>query len=191
MNISISGKQTKVGKSLTVYARENIISTLTKYFDKFISANIIFSKARFSFICEISLHIDSNLYVQSSAESNDAYGAFNVANEKIKKRVRRYHRKIVDHRKKRKVSDARRGLVASQYLIKNPESNKINEVDIDNPVIIAEDKIKIQTLSVSEALMIMNLNEQNAILFRNSKSKKLNFLSKKNDGNISWIEPKI
>ena len=63
MNISISGKQTKVGKSLTVYARENIISTLTKYFDKFISANIIFSKARFSFICEISLHIDSNLYV--------------------------------------------------------------------------------------------------------------------------------
>tara|TARA_B100000242_G_C43000622_1_gene464848 strand:+ start:182 stop:757 length:576 start_codon:yes stop_codon:yes gene_type:complete len=191
MNISISGKQTKVGKSLTVYARENIISTLTKYFDKFISANIIFSKARFSFICEISLHIDSNLYVQSSAESNDAYGAFNVANEKIKKRVRRYHRKIVDHRKKRKVSDARRGLVASQYLIKNPENNKKNEVDIDNPIIIAEDKIKIQTLSVSEALMIMNLNEQNAILFRNSKSKKLNFLSKKNDGNISWIEPKI
>ena len=67
-------------------------------------------------------------------------------NEKIKKRVRRYHRKIVDHRKKRKVSDARRGLVASQYLIKNPENNKKNEVDIDNPIIIAEDKIKIQTL---------------------------------------------
>ena len=89
MNISISGKQTKVGKSLTIYARDNIISALTKYFDKFISANIIFSKSRFNFICEISLHIDSNLYVQSSAESNDAYGAFNVANEKIKKRLRK------------------------------------------------------------------------------------------------------
>ena len=57
-------------------------------------------------------------------------------------------------------------MIASQYLIKNPENNKKNEGDIDNPVIIAEDKIKIQTLSVSEALMIMNLNEQNAILFR-------------------------
>ena len=73
-------------------------------------------------------------------------------------------------------------MIASQYLIKNPENNKKNEGDIDNPVIIAEDKIKIQTLSVSEALMIMNLNEQNAILFRNSKSKKLNFLSKKMTG---------
>ena len=191
MNISISGKQTKVGKSLTIYARDNIISALKKYFDKFVSANIIFSKSRFNFICEISLHIDSNLYVQSSAESNDAYGAFNVANEKIKKRIRRYHRKIVDHRKKKTVRDAKKGVIASQYLIKNPENNKKNEGDIDNPVIIAEDKIKIQTLSVSEALMIMNLNEQNAILFRNSKSKKLNFLSKRNDGNISWIEPKI
>ena len=109
MNISISGKQTKVGKSLTIYARENIISALTKYFDKFISANIIFSKARFNFICEISLHIDSNLYVQSSAESNDAYGAFNVANEKIKKRIRRYHRKIVDHRKKKDTKGCEEG----------------------------------------------------------------------------------
>ena len=109
MNISISGKQTKVGKSLTIYARDNIISALKKYFDKFVSANIIFSKSRFNFICEISLHIDSNLYVQSSAESNDAYGAFNVANEKIKKRVRRYHRKIVDHRKKKNSKGCKEG----------------------------------------------------------------------------------
>ena len=51
MNISISGKQTKVGKSLTIYARDNIISALKKYFDKFVSANIIFSKSRFNFVC--------------------------------------------------------------------------------------------------------------------------------------------
>ena len=191
MSISISGKQTKVGKSLTIYAKENITLTLNKYFERFVSANIIFSKTRFNFICEVNLHIETNLFVNSSSESNDAYGAFNIANEKIKKRLRRYHRKLVDHRKQKKVKTTKIGLTASQYLIENPENSKKDKKGIENPIIIAENKIKIQILSVSEALMIMNLTEQNAILFRNSKSNKLNFLSKKNDGNISWIEPKV
>lgn len=190
MSISVSGKQTKVGKSLTSYVKENVKITLTKYFEKFMSANIIFSKMKFNFKCEINLHVEGNIFVRSSAESNDAYGAFNISNEKIKKRLRRYHRKLVDHRKQQKGRQKLTELKASQYLIKDPEKNLKTRKEIDNPIIIAENKIKIQTLSVSEALMIMNLTEQNAILFRNSSSKKINFLSRKLDGNISWIEPK-
>ena len=38
--------------------------------------------------------------------------------------------------------------------------------------------------------MLMNLSEENAILFKNSKNNKINFLYKKKDGNIAWIDPK-
>ena len=51
--------------------------------------------------------------------SNDAYGAFNVANEKIKKGLRRYHRKLIDHREQ-KIKPLKY-LEASQYIIQNPE----------------------------------------------------------------------
>ena len=34
--ISVSGKQTKVGKSLTEYVKDSIMLTLKKYFDNFI-----------------------------------------------------------------------------------------------------------------------------------------------------------
>ena len=91
-NISVSGKQTKVGKSLTEYVKDSI-STLKKYFDNFISANV-FSKDKYNFRCEINIHIDGAIFLQGNAISNDAYGSFNVANEKIKKRLRRYHRKL-------------------------------------------------------------------------------------------------
>ena len=186
-NISVSGKQTKVGKSLTNYVQSSVSQTLKKHFDNFISSSILFSKDTFNFRCEINIHIDSSIFIQGNALSNDAYGAFNVANEKIKKRLRRYHRKLTDHRLKNKQS--LKYLQASQYIIEDPELKR-NRDKISEPVIIAESEDIIKTVSVSEAIMLMNLKDQNAIFFKNIQSKRLNILFRRTDGNIGWVDPK-
>ncbi len=185
-NISVSGKQTKVGKSLTDYVKENIIQTLKKYFEKFINASVLFSKDKYNFKCEISIHIEGSIFIHGNAMSNDAYGSFNVCNEKIKKRLRRYHRRLTDHRANNKKS--LKFLKASQYVIENPELK--NKKNLSEPVIIAESDDLIKTVSVSEAIMLMNLNDQNAIFFKNIMSKRLNILYRRADGNIGWIDPK-
>ena len=133
------------------------------------------------------MHIDSSIFIQGNAISNDAYGAFNVANEKIKKRLRRYHRKLTDLRTKNK--KPLKYLEASQYIIQNPEKKSSNN-DLAEPVIIAESEDVIKTVSVSEAMMLMNLNDQNAIFFKNIQSKRLNILYRRPDGNIGWVDPK-
>ena len=185
--ISVSGKQTKVGKSLTYYVTDSLAQTLKKYFDNFISGNILFSKDTFNFRCEINIHIDSAIFIQGNAGSNDAYGAFNVANEKIKKRLRRYHRKLTDHRLKNR--KPLKYLEANQYIIENPELKNMKE-NLHDPVIIAESDDVIKTVSVSEAIMLMNLKDQNAIFFKNVQSKRLNILYRRPDGNIGWVDPK-
>ena len=185
--ISVSGKQTKVGKSLTNYVKDSLVQTLKKYFDNFISGNILFSKDTFNFRCEINIHIDSSIFIQGNAGSNDAYGAFNVANEKIKKRLRRYHRKLTDHRLKNR--KPLKYLKANQYIIENPELKNMKE-NLNDPVIIAESDDVIKTVSVSEAIMLMNLKDQNAIFFKNVQSKRLNILYRRPDGNIGWLDPK-
>ena len=185
--ISVSGKQTKVGKSLTHYVKDSLVQTLKKYFDNFISGNILFSKDTFNFRCEINIHIDSAIFIQGNAGSNDAYGAFNVANEKIKKRLRRYHRKLTDHRLKNR--KPLKYLKAYQYIIENPELKKMKD-NLNVPVIVAESEDIIKTVSVSEAIMLMNLKDQNAIFFKNVQSKRLNILYRRPDGNIGWVDPK-
>ena len=185
--ISVSGKQTKVGKSLTDYVKDSLVNTLKKYFDSFISGNVLFSKDTFNFRCEINIHIDSAIFIQGNAGSNDAYGAFNVANEKIKKRLRRYHRKLTDHRLKNRKT--LKNLKANQYIIQDPE-RKNNKESLYDPVIIAESDDIIKTISVSEAIMLMNLKDQNAIFFKNINSKRLNILYRRSDGNIGWVDPK-
>ena len=186
-NISVSGKQTKVGKSLTKYVQSSITQTLKKYFENFISSSILFSKDTFNFRCEINIHVDSSIFIQGNALSNDAYGAFNVANEKIKKRLIRYHRKLTDNRVKNKESI--KYLQANQYIIEDPEIKK-NKDNTSEPVIIAESEDIIKTVSVSEAIMLMNLKDQNAIFFKNIQSKRLNILYRRSDGNIGWVDPK-
>ena len=184
-NIQISGKQTKLGESLKSHVRENILSSLMKYFTSVISTNVQFSKDTFNFKCEIKIHVEKTIFVQSHALSNDAYGAFNIANEKIKKRIRRYHRKLTDHRKISRKSLKENSV--SQYIIQDPDSLKKKE-NIDHPLIIAETDFIIKRLSISEALMVMNLSEENAILFKNSKNNRINFLHKRSDGNVGWID---
>ena len=185
--IAVSGKQTKVGSSLKNYVTESLSLTLKKYFKDFINANVLFSKDTFNFKCEVAIHLESTIFVKSNSLSNDAYGSFNLANEKIKKRIRRYHRKLTDHRQKN--SKLVKNIEASQYVLKDPDKEKFSSNDFE-PVVIAESEEIIKTLTVSEAIMLMNLNDQNAFFFKNSLNKRLNILFRRSDGNIGWLDPK-
>ena len=187
INIAVSGKQTKLGNALTSHVKSNLIISLEKYFKSVLSANVQFSKSTFNFRCEINIHLESNIFVKSHSLSNDAYGAFNVANEKIKKRIRRYHRKLNDHRSQTK--KLTKNFQVNEYIIKNPDELKLKDNE-NTPVIIAESDEIIKTLSVSEALMLMNLNDKNAYFFKNSKNDRINILFMRSDGNIGWLDPK-
>jgi len=185
--ITVAGKQTKIGKSLSNYVKDVLNTTLKKYFKNFINSSVLFSKDTFNFKCEISIHLEGSIFVKSNSLSNDPYGSFNLANEKIKKRIRRYHRKLTDHRSSNFKS--LKYIEANEYIIKDPEKIKKSEIS-NEPIIIAESEELIKTISVGEALMLMKLNDQNAIFFKNIQTKRLNLLFKRSDGNIGWLDPK-
>ena len=93
-SITVAGKQTKIGKSLSIYVTDTLKTTLKKYFKNFINSSVLFSKDTFNFKCEISIHLESSIFVKSNALSNDPYGSFNLANEKIKKKNTQISQKI-------------------------------------------------------------------------------------------------
>ena len=54
---------------------------------------------------------------------------------------------------------------------------------------IAEQATEISLLSVSEAVMRMDLADHPVLMFRNSTSGELNVVYRRSDGNIGWIDP--
>ena len=59
----------------------------------------------------------------------------------------------------------------------------------ETPVVIAEKATSIEHLSVSEAVMMMDLADLPALMFFNSASGRMNVIYRRTDGNISWVDP--
>ena len=60
----------------------------------------------------------------------------------------------------------------------------------DAPIVIAEMTTPIPSLTVSQAVMRMDLADLPAILFRNSSHSGLNLVYRRPDGNIGWVDPR-
>jgi hypothetical protein len=104
----------------------------------------------------------------------------------IAKRLRRYKRRLRDHHRGREESPSS---VEVQQFVLDPqlEADETQPVE-DQPLIVAEMATQIERLTVSEAVMRMDLSGQPALLFHNSASDAINLVYLRSDGNIGWID---
>jgi hypothetical protein len=69
--------------------------------------------------------------------------------------------------------------------------DEANEPQLDAaPVVIAEMATEVPTLSVSEAVMRMDLEDSPALMFRNRAHGGLNMVYRRGDGNVGWVDPR-
>jgi len=183
MDISIQSKHVDVGDALQSHARDNLDHTVTKYFNRALNASVTFSKDGHAFRADISVHAGRGLSMQGSATNDDAYAAFDLSLERIAKQLRRYKRRLNDHHK----GTQEEPLVAQQFVIAPEQEDEISEDA--QPVIIAEIPHEISSLSVSEAVMRMDLADAPLMVFCNSAHGGINVVYRRSDGNIGWIDP--
>ena len=69
------------------------------------------------------------------------------------------------------------------------EFQAVDTLPVDNPPIVAETRVDIPDASVSDAVMLLDLRNTNALLFRNSGTGKFNMVYRRGDGTIGWVEP--
>lgn len=187
MQINVSGHQVDVGDSLREHAEERLERSVTKYFEHAIFADVVFSKEAHLFVADIHVNegIKGGIMIKAQGKSEDSYAAFDEAAERIESQLRRYKTRITSHKG---APSTREAIDAVKYVIKSDETEEEAE---ENPIIIAENEAHIETLTVGEAVMRMDLASLPALLFINSANARLNVVYKRKDGNISWVDPKV
>lgn len=191
MHVIIQGKQISVGPSLTRHAEERLHDINQKYFNRAIDAHVIFSREGHGFIkAHLSTRVGRNMNVQSEAVENDPYLAFDVAAGKLAKQLRRHKRRLRDHRDHGDNDNVVnvRALILSDDSIDQSEDAAADIGTGEEPAIVAEMTTPILTLSVSEAVMHMDLSGQPALLFRNARDQSINMVYRRTDGNIGWVD---
>ncbi len=187
MNLDVRGKQLDVGDSLRGHVTDRLIATCEKYFPNPIEGTVVFAKERHNFRCDIQVHAQRNVLLQAIDEADDPYVAFDKAAEKIDKRLRRYKRRLRDHHGK---AEAKAEAATAYVLEAEPDTETGEDTEPSQPMVIAEMASEIEQMTVSQAVMRMDLAELPALLFRNSASGLLNMVYRRNDGNIGWVDPK-
>ncbi|MFL0586815.1 ribosome hibernation-promoting factor, HPF/YfiA family [Sphingomonas olei] len=192
MEIRVSGHQVETGDALKDHVDTRLQGMAEKYFSRAISAQVTFGQGpNGGFSCDIVAHVMQGLVLKGRHDAPDAHLAFDGAAEKIEKQLRRYMRRLKDRNAGQAQALAENGaydnLDNAGYTLFAERMGEDEEQDA--PLIIAETRVDVPDATVSDAVMMLDLRNTNALLFKNSGTGSYNMVYRRGDGTIGWVEP--
>jgi ribosomal subunit interface protein len=192
MEIRVSGHQVDTGAALRDHVQTRLQGIADKYFSRSLSAHVTFGRGPHDngFVCDIVAHVMHGVILKGSGSGMEAHPSFDQAADRIETQLRRYMRRLKDR------NGPANGTVVlldgveadANYIVFENNSAEHEEAP-DNPVIIAETRVDIPEASVSDAVMMLDLRNTNALMFRNSGTGAFNMVYRRTDGTIGWVEP--
>jgi ribosomal subunit interface protein len=191
MEIRVSGHQVTTGDALATHVEDRLQGICEKYFARAISSQVTFGKGPHDagFTCDIVMHVTQGLVLKGTHSAQDAHLAFDGAAGKIEKQLRRYSRRLKDrHAGEATALNEANGYDNAGYTLFQEPTHDEEEV-VDAPLIIAETRVDVPEASVSDAVMMLDLRNTAALLFKNSGTGAHNMVYRRGDGTIGWVEP--
>ncbi len=192
MDIRVSGHQVATGEALRGHVDDRLQAIAAKYFARALSAHVTFGRGPHDngFVCDIVAHVMQGLILKGSGRGQEAHPAFEEAAERIERQLRRYMRRLKNHSgpvvaNGGEVDDP--NLDNARYTVF--EADEMADEVSDSPAIVAETRVDVPDATVSDAVMMLDLRNTNALLFRNAGSGAFNMVYRRNDGTIGWVEP--
>jgi ribosomal subunit interface protein len=195
MRVQVAGRHVELGQALQTRINDDLGRTIEKYFPRSGEAVVTVAREGPGFEVDCSVHLPSGIVLQAEGSGGDAHGAFENALEKMEKRVRRYKRRLKNHHNTQK--DPLPAEAATAYVLKSdqdrPDADEseaaAGETPDGAPLVIAETAVSVKTMTVSMAVMQLDLADSPALLFRNAANGGLNLVYRRPDGNVGWVDP--
>jgi ribosomal subunit interface protein len=193
MRVQVSGKHVDVGEALRTRIGDEVTAAIGKYFERGGDADVVVSRDGHAFRVDCVVNLASGQQLQSHGLGAEAHGAFAHALAKAETRIRRYKRRLKSHTT---AANAKAAETASLMVLRAPndeaEEDEWGASDSDGPpdaMIIAETQAPLKTITVSMAVMELDLTGAQTIVFRNAAHGGLSVVYRRSDGNFGWVDP--
>ena len=186
MDIRVAGHQVDTGEALRSHVSDRLSAIADRYFSRAVAANVTFGRGPYEdFTCDIVAPVNQGVVLKSSNRANDAHIAFDGAADKIERQLKRYMDRL---RERRGEGDGAAMPLEAAYTIFAAPVDEEEPIP-PAPAIVAETRVDIPEASVSDAVMMLDLRNTNALMFRNPRSGEYNMVYRRDDGTIGWVEP--
>jgi ribosomal subunit interface protein len=193
MQVQVTGKHVDVGEALRTRVSDELTLSISKYFDRGGGgADVVVSREGPAFRVDCAVTLATGQQLTTQGLGDDAHLAFDAALEKLSKRIRRYKNRLKSHHGQQVA--AKQAENAAYFLLAAPDANEEEDGEPDThpfpePMIIAETERPVRSMTVSMAVMELDLTEAQTIVFRNAAHGGLSVVYRRPDGNIGWIDP--
>lgn len=192
MTLRISGKNMDIGDALRTHVQDRVEAALAKYFDGAVSGHVTFQPEGSGYRSECVLHLATGVTLESIGAAQEAYLAFDQTATRIEKRLRRHKRRLND-RASGSVNGKAQDIIAASYsVIEAPDFEESDEEEAGgefHPVVIHESTRSLLRLSVSEAVVELDLTGAPCLVFQHAGSGRVNIVYRRADGAIGWVDP--
>jgi ribosomal subunit interface protein len=205
MQLSVNGRHLDIGDALRSHIEDSLTTIFGKYFGDAIDARVTMSQTNHLYHAQVNVHVGRGIHLAAEAEADRVYAAFDAAADRIAKRLRRHKRRLRDEKKH---AQAPLDVVEARHYVLSggdapaeaddpmPEDDAPDNApdmgaagDDTQPAVVAEMSYDIPSLSVSEAVMRLDLADVPAMMFRNAAHGGLNMIYRRGDGNVGWVDP--
>ena len=175
MQTSVTFKNLDSSDHLKSYVGDKL-DRFDKYLDNPAEASVVLTVEKFRHIAEINIAGD-RLSINGKEETNDMYSAIDMVLDKLEKQIKKNKQKIRERRTSSK--NRNREMPEDEGIL--PEDDTERQIKIQN--------IEYKPMDIEEAVLQMDLIEDNFLVFTNAKSDQINVLYRRRDGHYGLIQP--
>jgi ribosomal subunit interface protein len=189
MPLRISGKNINIGEALRTHVSERLNAATGKYFDGSVAGHVTIEPEGSGYRTDCTLHLASGVTLQAEGRAQEVYASFDQTAARIESRLRRYKRKLKDRNGGARETALKGEPIRYTVLSAPDEVEDAPSEHEFKPAVVAESDRLLQKLSVSAAVLELDLTGAPVLAFRHATSDRVNVIYRRLDGNIGWIDP--
>ncbi len=200
MQLSTTFRHMDASRAVRDYAEERM-DKVRKYFHREpIAAHATFVVERgHNHTAEFSITLANGILIQASETTEDMYSSIDMAGARIERQVRKWKDKIRDHKPHGGPSSSARESVISADEVEprrpviDQAPAKKKRVAVTPPIapairVVRENTFTVRSMRIEEAVMQMNLLENDFYVFADVDSKSVSVVYRRKDGDYGLIE---
>ncbi len=182
MQVSITGRHLDLTDEHKSYLEKRLWN-LKPYFESIMDCHVVLAKEKHRELAEITI-IANGVTMHGEEETGDIFASIDKVVDKIDRQLRKHKEKL----KKRY-----RGRGAGPDTSIRYKMDVLSGVDMESgheePRVIRTKTLALKPLSIDEAVMQMDLLNQDFLVYRNASTDRVNVIYRRPDGNFNLVVP--
>ncbi|MBN2693953.1 ribosome-associated translation inhibitor RaiA [bacterium] len=188
MQISVTFRKTDSSDALKEYAVKKV-GKLQKYLNSSFEADVILEAHKNHHLASVNISSNTGINIQGEEQSDNMYASIDLVIAKLERQIKKHRQKLREFSNTTPSKMAKLNVYAPESFYEDSQADEeLDEHASLTPTIIKTENVAAEYLTVEEAVMKLEFQKQDFLVFTNKASNQISILHLRKDGNYALIE---